>query len=239
MKITYADTTCLIDPMLAKKGTYPGFEGTYRSYLRNPLVELPMPAEAVFGDVDAIIVTHTHLDHWDDAAQALLPKDIPLFTQHETDAELIRSQRFTDVRIPADTAEFGGVTLSRTGGQHGTDEMFANTLRLVEDCGLTFLHVFPYSIRPGTPAAKMPQVDGAVIKHRAAQLRQAGARALAQHLDQFVGRTCTVLMEKPDFGRLDNFTSVLLNGSTGISGDLTQTHITGHDGSQLLGTLAR
>lgn len=127
VKITYADTTFLIDPMLAKKGAYPGFEGTYRSHLRNPLVELPMPAEAVFGDVDAIIVTHTHLDHWDDAAQALLPKDIPLFTQHEADAELIRSQGFTDVRILADTAEFGGVTLSRTGGQHGTDEMFANT----------------------------------------------------------------------------------------------------------------
>ncbi len=125
VKITYADTTFLIDPMLAKKGTYPGFEGTYRSHLRNPLVELPMPAAEVFGDVDAIIVTHTHLDHWDDAAQALLPKDIPLFAQHEADAALIRSQGFNDVRILDDSAEFGGVTLSRTGGQHGTDAMFA------------------------------------------------------------------------------------------------------------------
>ncbi|WMC11662.1 MBL fold metallo-hydrolase [Oceanimonas pelagia] len=128
VKISYADTTFLIDPMLAKKGAYPGFEDTYRSHLRNPLVELPMPAEAVFDDVDAIIVTHTHLDHWDDAAQALLPKDTPLFAQHEADAKLIRSQGFKDVRVLGDSAEFGGVTLSRTGGQHGTDEMFANSM---------------------------------------------------------------------------------------------------------------
>lgn len=126
VKIGYADTTFLIDPMLAKKGTYPGFEGTPRSHLRNPLVELPITAEAVVADIDAIIVTHTHLDHWDDAAQALLPKNIPLFVQHEADAALIRSQGFTDVRTLIDTTEFVGVRLSRTGGQHGTDEMYAN-----------------------------------------------------------------------------------------------------------------
>nr|WP_239552697.1 MBL fold metallo-hydrolase [Oceanisphaera litoralis] len=141
VKITYADTTFLIDPMLAKKGAYPGFEDTYRSHLRNPLVELPMPAAEVFGDVDAIIVTHTHLDHWDDAAQAMLPKDMPLFAQHEADAELIRSQGFTDVRILDDNTEFGGVTLSRTGGQHGTDEMYANPVlagSLGEAMGVVF-----------------------------------------------------------------------------------------------------
>ncbi len=76
LKISYADTTFLVDPMLARKGTYPGFEGTYRSELRNPLVELPMPAEEVFAGVDAVIVTHTHLDHWDAAAQQMLPKDV-------------------------------------------------------------------------------------------------------------------------------------------------------------------
>jgi len=63
VKITYADTTFLIDPMLSEKGTYPGFEGTYRSELRNPLVDLPMSEQEVLADVDAIIVTHTHLDH--------------------------------------------------------------------------------------------------------------------------------------------------------------------------------
>lgn len=126
VKITYADTTFLIDPMLSKKGIYPGFEGTYRSTLRNPLVELPMSEKDVIAGADAVIVTHTHLDHWDDAAQKLLPKDIPLFTQNEADATLIRDQGFTHVRVLSDKVEFGGVTLTKTGGQHGTDEMFAS-----------------------------------------------------------------------------------------------------------------
>src|SRR5690554_726054 len=125
VKITYADTTFLIDPMLSKKGTYPGFKGSYRSELRNPLVDLPMSEQEVLAGVDAVIVTHTHLDHWDDAAQKILPKDIPLYTQHQADAAMIRSQGFTDVRVLSDKAEFGGVTLSKTGGQHGTDEMYA------------------------------------------------------------------------------------------------------------------
>lgn len=125
VKITYGDTTFLVDPMLAKQGAYPGFENTYRSELRNPLVGLPMPFEEMIDDVDAVIVTHTHLDHWDDAAQELLPKDIPLFAQNAADAELIRSQGFSDVRILDGDAEFGGVKMHKTGGQHGSDTLYA------------------------------------------------------------------------------------------------------------------
>ncbi|WP_122868560.1 MBL fold metallo-hydrolase [Pseudomonas viridiflava] len=125
VKISYGGTTFLIDPMLSKKGTYPGFENTYRSDLRNPLVDLTESPEKVISGVDAVIVTHTHLDHWDDAAQKALPKDIPLFTQHEEDAKLIRSQGFKNVRVLIDEAEFGGVKITKTGGQHGTDKMYA------------------------------------------------------------------------------------------------------------------
>lgn len=125
VKISYGGTTFLIDPMLSKKGTYPGFENTYRSDLRNPLVDLTESPEKVISGVDAVIVTHTHLDHWDDAAQKALPKDIPLFTQHEEDAKLIRSQGFKNVRVLTDEAEFGGVKITKTGGQHGTDKMYA------------------------------------------------------------------------------------------------------------------
>jgi len=125
VKITYGDTTFLIDPMLSKKGTYPGFDNTYRSNLRNPLVDLPMSEKDVIADVDAVIITHTHLDHWDDAAQQLLPKDIPLFVQNLADALMIRGQGFTNVRVLS-KAEFEGVTLSQIGGQHGTDEMYAS-----------------------------------------------------------------------------------------------------------------
>ena len=125
VKITYGDTTFLIDPMLAKKGTYPGFENTYRSNLRNPLIDLTEAPAKIISGVDAVIVTHTHLDHWDDAAQKALPKDIPLFTQHKDDAKLIRSQGFKNVRVLTDEAEFGGVKITKVGGQHGTDEMYA------------------------------------------------------------------------------------------------------------------
>ncbi|HEI5025414.1 TPA: MBL fold metallo-hydrolase [Escherichia coli] len=125
IKVTYGETTFLIDPMLADKGTYPGFENTYRSELRNPLVELPIAAEDVIEGTDAVIVTHTHLDHWDDAAQKLLPKDIPLFVQNAADAETLGSQGFKNVRILDDSAEFGGVTLHKTGGQHGSDNLYA------------------------------------------------------------------------------------------------------------------
>ncbi|MBS3667663.1 MBL fold metallo-hydrolase [Vreelandella boliviensis] len=125
VKITYGETSFLVDPMLAEQGAYPGFENTYRSELRNPLVGLPMPVEEMLDGVDAIIVTHTHLDHWDDAAQELLPKDIPLFAQNADDAELIRSQGFSDVRMLDGDAEFGGVKLHKTGGQHGSDTLYA------------------------------------------------------------------------------------------------------------------
>ncbi|MCQ4261803.1 hypothetical protein CXK91_12990 [Stutzerimonas stutzeri] len=144
VKIIYADTTFLIDPMLAKKGTYPGFEGTYRSELRNPLVELPMSTQEILAGVDAVIVTHTHLDHWDDAAQELLPKNLPLFVQNESDARIIRDQGFKNVRILEDGTEFGGVTLSKTGGQHGTDKMYANA-QLAEFLGEAMGVVFQVS----------------------------------------------------------------------------------------------
>lgn len=89
-----------------------------------------------------------------------------------------------------------------------TDAMFENSLRLIEDCGLTFLHVFPYSARKGTPAAKMPPVRGPVIKARAAQLRAAGDSALQRHLAAQIGQTHSILMESPRMGRTAQFTEV-------------------------------
>jgi threonylcarbamoyladenosine tRNA methylthiotransferase MtaB len=89
-----------------------------------------------------------------------------------------------------------------------TDAMFENSLKMVEDCGLTWLHVFPYSARPGTPAARMPQVDGTAIKVRAAHLRAAGETAMQRHLSAPVGKAHRVLMESPLMGRTEQFAEV-------------------------------
>jgi len=89
-----------------------------------------------------------------------------------------------------------------------TDAHFENSLKLVEECGLTWLHVFPYSIRPGTPAAKMPQVHGGAIKERAKRLRDAGEAAVERHLAAQVGQTHQVLMENARMGRTAQFAEV-------------------------------
>ncbi|MDU3382521.1 MAG: MBL fold metallo-hydrolase [Klebsiella pneumoniae] len=106
--IHYAGKRFLIDPMLADKGAWPGFPGTARSELRNPLVELPFSRDKIV-DVDAVIVTHTHDDHWDAAAIAAIPKTLPVFVQHEADAALLRSQGFQDLRLLSADSEFAGV----------------------------------------------------------------------------------------------------------------------------------
>ncbi len=113
-----------------------------------------------------------------------------------------------------------------------TEAMFENSLALVEECGLTHLHVFPFSPRPGTPAARMPQLPRAVVKQRAARLRERGAQALRQHLDGEVGATRRVLIESDERGRTEHFTEVRL-ASAAKPGAIAELTITGHDGKQL------
>lgn len=126
MKLTSGKTTFLIDPMFAEPSEYEGFPETHRSWLRNPLTPLPMPVNEIIKDVDAVILTHTHLDHWDKAAQDALPKNIPFFVQNEEDANLVRSQGFTNVRIMKQFDSFGQVRLERTATQHGSKAMYAD-----------------------------------------------------------------------------------------------------------------
>ena len=124
-KIEMAGSTFLVDPYLAPKGSYAGFEGTINSQKRNPLIDMKEPVEKVLEGVDAVIVTHTHADHWDEYAQKVLPKTLPIFVQNAGDAQIIRSQGFKDVRVLGKNTEFNKVKLSKTGGQHGTDQMYA------------------------------------------------------------------------------------------------------------------
>ena len=104
---------------------------------------------------------------------------------------------------------FGGDIIA--GFPTETEAMFARSLDLVEECGLTHLHVFPFSPRPGTPAARMPQVDREIVKERARRLRERGAAALRRHLDAQVGVTHRVLAERGGIGRTKHFTQVRLD----------------------------
>ena len=114
-----------------------------------------------------------------------------------------------------------------------TEAHFANSLKLVDDCQLTWLHVFPYSAREGTPAARMPAVNGAAIKERAAALRAAGERRVAMHLATQQGRQHSILMENPHMGRTEQFTEVRFDLPQ-TEGALVSGRITGQDGAVLL-----
>jgi threonylcarbamoyladenosine tRNA methylthiotransferase MtaB len=115
-----------------------------------------------------------------------------------------------------------------------TEEMFSRSQDLVEECGLTFLHVFPYSKRPGTPAARMPQVAGGAIKERAKRLRATGDAALRKRLQAEVGATREVLIESATQGRTEHFLPVAICGET--PGAVRALTIAGHDGARLTGS---
>jgi len=112
-----------------------------------------------------------------------------------------------------------------------TDEMFSRSLDLVEECGLTFLHVFPYSPRPGTPAARMPQVAGPAIKERAKRLRAAGEAALRKRLQAEIGATREVLIESEEQGRTEHYLPVAIAGER--VGSVVPLVIGGSDGERL------
>ncbi|MCB1389935.1 MAG: tRNA (N(6)-L-threonylcarbamoyladenosine(37)-C(2))-methylthiotransferase MtaB [Rhodobacteraceae bacterium] len=114
-----------------------------------------------------------------------------------------------------------------------TDAMFANTLDMVRACGLTWLHVFPYSPRKGTPAARMPQVARPAIKERAARLRALGAELAAAHLAAQVGREHRVLMESPRMGRTEQFTEVDFGADQPV-GAIVPVVIRGVEGARLV-----
>ncbi|MBM3506619.1 MAG: tRNA (N(6)-L-threonylcarbamoyladenosine(37)-C(2))-methylthiotransferase MtaB [Alphaproteobacteria bacterium] len=115
------------------------------------------------------------------------------------------------------------------------DAAFANTLALVEDCGLAFLHVFPFSAREDTPAARMPQVPVRLRKERAARLRAAGDAALAAHLDKQVGRRVRVLVETDNEGRAEDYARVSLDG-TASSGAVVAAHVRAAEAGRLIAT---
>ncbi len=138
----------LVDPMLGLKGSFGAAPTVVDNHQRNPLVDLNTPLADLLG-VDAVIVTHTHPDHWDDAAAALLARDLPIVVQHTADAELIRGVGFSDVRVLDGSLELLGATITRTEGQHGPAEFLAANPGMGEVSGFVLA-------APGEPTLYVP-----------------------------------------------------------------------------------
>jgi threonylcarbamoyladenosine tRNA methylthiotransferase MtaB len=117
-----------------------------------------------------------------------------------------------------------------------SEEMFRNTERIVEACGLTYLHVFPFSPREGTPAARMPQVERSIIKERAERLRWQGEQMLGSFLASQSGRVVSALVEQNGLGRTPQFAEIAIDSSLPV-GDIAGALVTGHDGRRLIGEI--
>ncbi len=189
--------------------------------------------------IDSVEADRDLLDAF--AADARLMPHLHLSLQHGDDLILKRMKRrhartdaiaFCDqVRRLRPDVVFGGDIIA--GFPTETEEMFARSLDLVDDCGLTFLHVFPFSPRPGTPAARMPQLRREIIKARARRLRQKGEAALVAHLAAQVGTTRRVLAETRERGRTEQFAPVRLNAPI-EPGAIAEVALIGHDGRELI-----
>ncbi|WP_413362947.1 MBL fold metallo-hydrolase [Lysinibacillus sp. 3P01SB] len=134
--VAYANKRFLIDPFLAAKGSYLPFPNSVRQDQNNPLVELPKPIEEII-DVDAVIVTHLHLDHWDDTAKEALPKTIKMFVQNDEDGQILKAAGFTNVEVLTEQTTWEDIELIKTEGEHGRGEIlkFSGSV-----CGIVFKH---------------------------------------------------------------------------------------------------
>ncbi|MBL3655927.1 MBL fold metallo-hydrolase [Fulvivirga sediminis] len=121
--VHYGGARFLIDPMFADKGAYPGFPGTYRAELRNPLVDLPLPPHTWLKP-DLVLLTHLHPDHWDAVAAERLPKETPVYVQNEDDAEKVKADGFSKVNVLEQENQWGEMQIFKTVCQHGSDDLF-------------------------------------------------------------------------------------------------------------------
>ncbi|KRG10830.1 MBL fold metallo-hydrolase [Staphylococcus sp. NAM3COL9] len=135
--LEYADKKYLIDPMLGEKGSFPAFPNAPRDDQNNPLVELPMSVDKIIDGIDAVFLTHLHLDHFDEAAQKSLPKDIKIYTQNDEDAEEVKNVGFTNVEALEYINQIGDIQVIKTSGQHGRGEVLEFSGNV---CGLIFQH---------------------------------------------------------------------------------------------------
>ena len=135
--VHYAGKKMLVDPFLAEKGTYPPFPNSARPDQSNPLVGLPTSVEHIVENLDAVIVTHLHVDHWDEAAKAALPKGIKMFAQNEEDANELNEAGFTNIEVLQENTIFGDIRLVKTKGEHGRGDILKHVGHV---CGVVLQH---------------------------------------------------------------------------------------------------
>ncbi|WP_149096529.1 MBL fold metallo-hydrolase [Paenibacillus terrae] len=136
--VQYAGKKFLVDPMLADKGAYSPFPAGFREDVRNPIIDLPMSVDDIIKDVDAVILTHLHQDHYDDVAKKVLPKSIKVFVQDEKDAKQVMNDGFQQVEVLTENTVFEGIQLVKTQGEHGRGEELLKAMG--EVCGIVFNH---------------------------------------------------------------------------------------------------
>lgn len=160
--VEYAGKRFLIDPLLADKGTCPPFPNSLRQDQFNPLVSLPVSIEDLVR-VDAVILTHLHPDHFDDAAKEVLPKDIKLFVQDEVDAKEVRNTGFRNVEVLQEDTVFEGIRLTKTKGQHGRGEI----LKLAGNmCGVVFNHLNEKTLYVAGDTVWYEAVQDTIVTHK-------------------------------------------------------------------------
>lgn len=187
----------------------------------------PALEEAVTGETRIAPYLHLSLQHGDNMMLKRMKR------RHSREEAIGLAQR---LKAKRPEIAFGADLIA--GFPTETEAAFLNALSLIEDCHIAFLHVFPYSPRPGTPAARMRQLEGSIIKERAAQLRAAGETALGRHLEGHVGTQTEALVERGRQARLPDFTPVTLTREAQtLSGRTAQVRLVGHDGKTLQGEL--
>ncbi|MBS2968156.1 MBL fold metallo-hydrolase [Metabacillus sp. KIGAM252] len=194
--VNYAGKTFLIDPFFADKGAMPPFPNTPNQDKRNPMVSLPVPIKEII-EADAVIVTHLHPDHYDDAAIKDLPKEISIYAQNENDAAAIRQDGFVHAQSLGETITVGDIKITKTGGQHGRGEITKMTGQV---SGVVFSHPDEKTLYIAGDTIWCEDVKEALQKHNPEVIVVNGGAA------QFL-EGGTITMDKEDIEQLHHAAS--------------------------------
>ncbi|MDZ5710752.1 MBL fold metallo-hydrolase [Jeotgalibacillus haloalkalitolerans] len=161
--VHYAGKKFLVDPFLADKGAYPPFQNAARQDQNNPLVELPIPIDEVIQGVNAVILTHLHLDHYDEAAKNAIPKNMKVFVQNDEDLEKVKEDGFENLEVLSEQTEFEGVQLIKTVGEHGRGEILK---MLGHVSGVVFKHSSEKTLYVAGDTVWYEGTEKEILKHQ-------------------------------------------------------------------------